>query len=148
MLNAKDYKLVGVQVFLFILYYFELPVLQLSFPDFVKSTALALSGFGVIIFLLAMLQLNKNLSPFPTPRAGSKLVKTGLYKYIRHPIYTGILIGLGSFSIYTNSGFRVMICLGLYVLFSVKTAYEEKLLLQKFSDYREYQKRTGRFFPK
>ena len=147
-LNSKDYLLVGIQAILFILYYFNFGILKLSFPQFVKNTALIFAVFGGLISVIAILQLNKNLSPFPTPKSGGKLIQTGLFKFVRHPIYSGILIGLGGFAIYTSSGFRVIICLLLYVLFSVKTEYEEKLLIQKFEEYKQYQKKTGKFLPK
>ncbi|MCP9201358.1 isoprenylcysteine carboxylmethyltransferase family protein [Gramella sp. GC03-9] len=113
-----------------------------------KDAALVFAIMGVVITLVAMLQLNRNLSPFPTPRQGARFVKTGLFKYVRHPIYGGILLGLSAYSIYSVSGFRVLICISLYALFYIKTEYEEKRLEEKFEEYPAYRSGTGRFFPK
>lgn len=147
-LRSKDYILVGVQTVIFLLYIFDLPILQLSFPLFIRNTALVVAILGLLIVLVAILQLNKNLSPFPSPKTNSKLVQNGLYKYVRHPVYSGILIGLGGLAIYSLSGYRFILTLGLYILFDVKSIYEEKLLMKKFPKYVAYRKETGRFLPK
>lgn len=147
-LRSKDYILVGVQAVIFLVYIFDLPILQLSFPQFIRDTALIVGILGWIIVLLAILQLNKNLSPFPSPKPNSKFIQKGLYKYVRHPVYSGILIGLGGLAIYSLSGYRFILTLGLYVLFDIKSRYEERLLMAKFPKYIDYRKKTGRFLPK
>ncbi|MCM8567986.1 isoprenylcysteine carboxylmethyltransferase family protein [Gramella jeungdoensis] len=147
-LQSRDFILVALQAILFVLYIFDLHILDLSFPSIAKNVALILSIFGVLIFMVAILQLNKNLSPFPSPRKNSQLVKNGLYKYVRHPIYSGILIALTGFAIYTSSGYRVMLTIVLYILFDIKSNYEEKLLTKRYKDYKEYRRKTGRFFPR
>ena len=147
-LRFKDYFLVGIQLILFALYYFDFGMLRLSFPEFIKDASLFITFLGILILFLAILQLNRNLSPFPTPKSGGKFVQNGLYKYIRHPIYTGILVCLAGYAVFSASGFRFLVCLCLYVLFSMKIVYEEKLLLKKFSEYEKYRDKTGKFFPK
>ncbi len=145
---AKDYSLVGIQLLLFILYYLDLDLLEFYLPALFLSISLGLSVFGGLLVLLAMLQLSKNLSPFPSPKKNSELVQTGLYKYVRHPIYTGILISSFSFALATASGYRILITILLYILFMVKSEYEERLLMERYKEYESYMKKTGRFFPK
>ena len=147
-LQSKDYLLVGLQILLFFIYFLDFRILELFIPEFVKNIGLMLTIIGGLILLLALIQLNKNLSPFPTPKSGSRLIKNGLYKFVRHPIYSGILLGFGGFAVYSSSGYRIMVCLLLYVLFSVKTRYEEKLLLKKYKGYSAYMDKTGKFIPK
>ncbi len=146
--KRKEYILLGLQGVLFILFLPDLSILELSLPLLVRQIGLVICILGGFVLLIALLQLNKNLSPFPSPKKDSELVKTGLFKYIRHPIYCGILIGFSGFSLYTSSGFRVIISLCLYILFEIKSHYEEELLVKRYKDYKEYIKRTGRFFPK
>ncbi len=146
--RSKDYKLVALQMLLFLLYIFDLKFLSLAFPSFIKTVAYIVAILGVVVLILAMLQLNKNLSPFPSPKTNSELVKSGLYKYVRHPIYTGILISSFSFAMATESGFRILISILLYILFIVKSEYEERLLTKRYREYELYKKTTGRFFPK
>ena len=146
--NSKDYILVGFQVVLFFLYIFDLQIWNVVIPEWLRQTGLILAIFGVLLFLIAMLQLNKNLSPFPSPKSGSELVRSGLYKFIRHPIYTGILIAFIGFALFSESIYRILITFGLYLLFLIKTEYEEHRLQEKFSEYDRYKEVTGRFLPK
>lgn len=147
-LQKKDYFLVGVQIVLFILYYFHINFVEFLIPQWIQWTLLVFIGIGIVIFIISIIQLNKNLSPFPTPRSDSQLVQTGLYKYIRHPVYTGILISFGSYALYSGSIYRLIITLILYLLFLVKSRYEEEQLMNRYDEYGTYRKKTGRFFPK
>ena len=77
---------------------------------------------------LHVIQLNKNLSPFPSPINGGELIDTGLYNYIRHPIYTSILSTLFGYGLYSASGYKILLTIALLVLFFYKSKYEEKKL--------------------
>jgi protein-S-isoprenylcysteine O-methyltransferase Ste14 len=110
--------------------------------------------FGVAIFILgafttviAVFQLNINLSPFPSPLPGAKLINIGVYKFIRHPIYSGLILAFFGYAIISDSGYRLLISTILFLLFYYKTLYEEKRLIEKFPTYKEYKNRSGRFFP-
>ena len=103
---------------------------------------------GGILLAMAIIQLNTNLSPYPSPKSSASLVKTGLYKFIRHPIYTGIILLLSGYAFYDSSGFKLLVASLLTILFYFKSQYEEKKLSSHYNDYLEYKKTTGRFFPK
>ncbi len=145
--NTKDYLYVGLQLLLFVFYI--LPVRLYSFEAWsaIKYSILAFGLLGILMILLAILQLNNNLTAYPTPKENSVLIENGLYKYIRHPIYTGILLVFFSWAVYDGSGFKLLISLLLLVLFWFKSGYEEKQLTAKFSGYELYKKRSGRFLP-
>jgi protein-S-isoprenylcysteine O-methyltransferase Ste14 len=99
------------------------------------------------MIFLALLQLKKNLSPFPTPKETTTLLQNELYKYSRHSIYTGIIILFTGYSVYQNSFYKLGISLLLMLLFYFKSNYEELRLEQKFPDYKLYRNKTGKFFP-
>ncbi|MFA5619552.1 MAG: isoprenylcysteine carboxylmethyltransferase family protein [Weeksellaceae bacterium] len=145
---TKDAGFVVIQLFLFFAFFFDVRILRLSLPETAHLTGSFLFMMGMGILLIAVLQLNRNLSVFPSPRQGAEFIKSGLYKYIRHPIYTGILTGGMGFALYTDSGFRLLIILLLGVLFYFKSIYEEEKLSDVFRDYKDYKKKTGRFLPK
>ncbi|MCO6494544.1 MAG: isoprenylcysteine carboxylmethyltransferase family protein [Bacteroidetes bacterium] len=147
-LGTKDIVYVSLQFILFVLYLFNPIILKIVFPFWLHYLGIILSILGLLIAVFAVLQLNKNLSPFPTPVDGSKLIKTGLYKYIRHPIYTGIIVGAYGFALYTDSGSRLSIAILLYILFHYKSNYEEGRLISAFAEYPQYMQSTGKFFPK
>lgn len=147
-LQKADFTFVMIQCGLFFLYIFDIPQWQCTLPKLIVLTGIPVTILGLAIILIAILQLNKNLSPFPTPKSGSQLIQNGLYKYIRHPIYTGILLLFLGYSIYATSGYKLLITFLAFVLFAYKSRYEEKRLTLVFEEYAAYKKRTGRFFPK
>ena len=70
-----------------------------------------------------------------------------LYKYIRHPMYLGvILIFVSSTTIYTDLFFVSLISIVFYI--EIGSHFEEKSLIKKFgSQYVDYQKKTKRYIP-
>jgi protein-S-isoprenylcysteine O-methyltransferase Ste14 len=145
--SAKDYWLVGTQFFLFFLFLFPTKFL-FKVAAFLQIPSLILSILGFIIVLTALFDLDKSLTAFPTPKNNSELITSGLYKYVRHPIYAGILLTVFGYSIYSASIPRLIISLLLFILFYFKTNYEEYKLSQKYPGYSAYKARTGRFIPK
>lgn len=143
----KDYLFVSIQFLLFGLYAFDfLPHFEL--PQSVKMMGLVVASIGFIISALSVLQLNKNLTVFPTPKTDAELITFGMYKLSRHPIYTGLILFTFGYAFYKVSWLKLVISLSLFLLFYFKTNYEEQQLLQKFSDYKDYKKKVNRFFPK
>ena len=147
-ISTYDIGFVGVQLLLFASYVFDaLPLVFLDTPTFF-IVGLGVFLAGMLIGFVAVLQLNVHLSPFPSPLPGAKLITNGLFKYVRHPIYTGILLSGVGFAIISTSGYRLIITFLLYVLFHFKAKYEEQQLQQAFDSYSAYKRKTGRFLPK
>jgi len=86
-------------------------------------------------------------SPFPEPRKNHKIIQKGPYKYIRHPMYTSvILISLLLFlSQPSFIGFMVL-ALILYIC-DEKAKLEEDLLTKLHKEYQTYQAATKKFIP-
>lgn len=145
---GSDIVFVLAQFALIVIYFLEIQFLKIIFPEFIFWIGLAFLIIGSFISLVAVLQLNIHLSPFPSPLPGSKLIDTGIFKFIRHPIYTGVFLGLLGFGILYDSGYKLIISLFLFLLFYFKSKYEEKQLIRVFPEYFEYARKTGRFFPK
>lgn len=146
--SKKDYFYVGIQLLLFAAYVFEVPGLKLNLPSSANLANLILAGVGIILIVIALLQLNRNLSPFPTPRKDASLVTSGLFKYVRHPVYSGILMTSFFLAMHFHSGYKLFIFLLLLLLFYKKSRFEDKKLINKFRGYEKYKAETGRFFPK
>jgi protein-S-isoprenylcysteine O-methyltransferase Ste14 len=78
----------------------------------------------------------------------AKLVTTGVFKRMRHPVYSGLLLigyGLG---IASGPVPQLFFAIALHVVLHYKAELEEQFLAQKFKDYKKYAASTGRFFPK
>lgn len=84
---------------------------------------------------------------WPEPGAEAKLIQTGVFKRMRHPVYAGLLwmaYGIGIASGFAQLFFAVV----LHVVLFNKAALEEGYLSQKFANYKTYAETTGRFWPK
>lgn len=83
----------------------------------------------------------------PIPRDDAQLVVSGIYAYVRHPIYSSVL--LVAFGIALLHGHIVLfaIAAALYALLDAKSRYEEHFLIDKYPDYADYMTMTGRFIP-
>jgi protein-S-isoprenylcysteine O-methyltransferase Ste14 len=145
--KPKDVLFVSIQFILFVLFAadFDWP---LGLSPWFRTVNLIISIIGLSVVVLAILQLNKNISPFPTPKEAAVLIQNGLFKFIRHPIYSGIILMLGGYSFYKDSWYKTAITLLLLLLFHFKTQYEEQQLQNKFKNYNTYKSKTGKFFPK
>lgn len=115
--------------------------------EMVGSLSVTVLMVGLFVALLGIVSLGNSLTATPVPKRDAVLRTTGMYKLVRHPIYSGlILIGL-ALMILSASVWGIILCTVLIVLLSYKSRFEEKLLLAKFPDYAEYASRVGRFVP-
>jgi len=103
---------------------------------------------GLSLSITARVQLGKNWANIEDYQVitGQSLVQSGVYQYIRHPIYIGDILLLLGLELALNSWLVLgVIPLALIVFIQSKT--EESLLSQKLPDYRAYQTRTKMFIP-
>ena len=103
---------------------------------------------GVVVMLLGGTALGRGLTAVPIPNEHAQLRTGGLYRVVRHPIYTGLLLASGSYVVATGSGWRALAFVGLVVLLTAKARWEEVRLARRFAAYPEYAARTPRFVPR
>jgi Putative protein-S-isoprenylcysteine methyltransferase len=140
-----DTLYVAVQFFLFGL--FLLPITW-PLPQLLpRWFGLAAAGVGLLVCLVAILQLRKNLQAWPSPKEGGVLISHGLFAWVRHPIYSGLFLAFAGWALFTGSLYKLLVACLLLGWFFLKSRYEERLLLAKFPEYRNYRAKTGRFFP-
>lgn len=107
-------------------------------------------GFVLIVFSnIAHGSVNKSqLSAYPQPNLNAKLVTKGIYSYVRHPIYCGfIFISFGT-AFAVGNLLSIIVAILSLCFYYFKSSFEEKRLLQVYSQYSNYRKVTGRFLPK
>ena len=110
--------------------------------------AWALAGAGGLLALWA-LGCNRpgNFNIHPSPRAGGRLVQSGPYRWIRHPMYSAILVcGLACAWAAASPWAWAAEAL-LAAVLSVKAGFEERWMLAAHPDYAAYRARTRRFVP-
>jgi len=105
--------------------------------------------FGMIIRFIAIRTLGKFFTVNLAIHGDQSLIKAGLYKYIRHPSYTGSLISFVGFGLSLNNWVSlIVIFVPVLITFINRINIEEKLLLGQFgTEYEDYKARTKRLIP-
>ncbi|MBN8516456.1 MAG: isoprenylcysteine carboxylmethyltransferase family protein [Candidatus Accumulibacter sp.] len=106
-----------------------------------------LLALGIAISLLACLHLGKNLTALPQPRKDAVLVVAGIYRFVRHPIYSGVLLAAFGWALWVNGWLTLGYASLLLIFLDIKSRREEIWLEQKFPEYREYRQRVRKLLP-
>lgn len=110
------------------------------------------AGIGVLCVLgiyWLFSSIGSGITPTSATRKEHKLVTNGIYRYIRHPLYTVGSSLFISFGMMADNWFIAALGVLAFIGMAIRTPKEEANLIEKFGDeYREYMKSTGRFFPK
>ena len=151
--NLKGFLKASNEIILII---FQFLIISLHFIKFeflhkieiIKSNSIfSFIGFIIIIIasiimLLAIKELGSNLSAFPRPITNGKLITSGPYRFIRHPMYYSlILISLGVFII-KLSFYYLFLTISLTLVIKFKIILEEQYLNNKFKDYTLYKNKV------
>ena len=115
----------------------------------VQWTGLALTVAGLAITVWARIHLGQFWSARVGLKEDHQLIQSGPYAWVRHPIYTGILLAMAGTALAVGM-WRALLALALaWVGFILKSRREERLLSEKFgSEYMQYQRRTGALVPR
>lgn len=113
----------------------------------IVTIGVAICALGIAFAVWARMHLGRNWGQPMTLKEGHELVTTGPYRFIRHPIYTGILLAtLGSALAVSTLWLMAFGISGAYFVYSART--EERLMMQQFpNEYAEYKKRTKALIP-
>lgn len=113
----------------------------------VSYSGLGIVAVGLAQVMAAFYALGWNVTPMPNPRKDRALVTTGIFRYVRHPIYGGLLLMIAGTSLARFSFWGLLLCVPLVIFFLLKSFYEEQKLQKKFPHYGGYMATTKRFVP-
>jgi len=121
---------------------------ELPYSKLISYAGIIIMIAGLSVAIWARKTLGANWSGIPTLKENHELIRTGPFHYVRHPIYSGILLlilgnllALGNFT----SGYIFFIAFAVFV---IKSRVEERLLNQQFPvEYPEYKKVTKAIIP-
>ncbi|MHB8796124.1 MAG: methyltransferase family protein [Candidatus Nanopelagicales bacterium] len=124
-----------------------LPWRDPSLLSLVLGAVLLLAGMAV--FIAAVRALGSALTPTPVPIAGSSLRTGGLYRYVRHPIYSGVLLMVLGLLVAVGSWAGWAWGVLILVFFVVKSRWEDRLLAEAYGqEWATWSARTGAMVPR
>lgn len=119
-----------------------------STPGAVEGIANVMFFAGLALAGLAALGLGRALTPTPVPTTAGSLRTDGLYRFARHPIYSGVLLVVAGITLRSGSWPHLAVAVATVAFFDRKAAWEEVQLAQRYPDYDTYRARTGKFGPR
>jgi protein-S-isoprenylcysteine O-methyltransferase Ste14 len=127
-----------------------LPVLALPALRLGNIPLATLLLAGTSLALLAWTLLHNRLGNFnirPLPKTYGSLVTSGPYRWIRHPMYTAVLLGGAALALMADPAPGWAVWAGLALLLFVKSTFEERWMREQHPAYRDYAAQSKRFVP-
>ncbi len=110
---------------------------------------LLVTAIGIAFAIWARAHLGANWSAAVSIRAGHELIRTGPYRRIRHPIYTGMILAAVGTALVVGQMRAVVAVAICLTAFYLKSSKEERWLAQEFGDnFKTHAEHTGMFFPR
>lgn len=124
------------------------PIEELLPRSAISVTGLIFVALGILLFMWAAINLRwKNLTAMPEPVRNGQLIEHGPYHYIRHPMYTALIICAIGAAIGHGEVLKVFYVLLLMIVLWVKLKREETFLTDTYPGYASYMGRTHALIP-
>jgi protein-S-isoprenylcysteine O-methyltransferase Ste14 len=112
----------------------------------VAGVALTYAGLGLAIW--ARIILGRNWSGTVTIKEDHKLVQTGPYSVVRHPIYSGLLLAVLGTALVKGEWRGLLAAVLVFPIFAVKARTEERFMIEQFGEaYEQYRRHTRALVP-
>lgn len=112
------------------------------------ALAWGLFGIGILIFLWAAASLGaSNFTVMPDPRAGGAFTQRGIYRFVRHPMYTAVLVCGLAMTLGSPTMLRIIALAACAMILVLKIGYEERQLSARYPEYPAKMKGVARLLP-
>jgi len=116
--------------------------------DTVRWIGLVLAFLGGVVRLWTLLVLGRRYSVLVAIQEKHDLLTNGPYRWVRHPFYSGLIVGTAGWALIFRSGIGVLLAAALVPIFVARMRAEETLLESHFGDaYAAYRRRSWRLVP-
>lgn len=115
----------------------------------VRTSGVIITVVGVSVTVWARICLGRNWSDKVVIKEDHELIRTGPYAYMRHPIYSGVLLGVAGTALAIGEWRGVIAFALLLTTYAIKARKEERVLSGAFgAAFEEHVRRTGFLFPR
>lgn len=122
---------------------------KIGLPEWVRWLGVGIGILCVFGIYWLFSSIGSGITPVSATRKEHKLSTSGIYRWVRHPLYTIGSSFIVSFGVMADNWFIALMGVLAFIGMAIRTPKEEANLIEKFGDeYRNYMKRTGRFLPK
>src|SRR3954468_1947329 len=120
----------------------------IGFSPAAQWTGVALTALGIAFTIWARVHIGRNWSARVVIKQQHELVRSGPYRFVRHPIYSGLLIAITGTALVIGE-WRAVLALGFAIVgFMAKAKREEQIMTYEFGDeYVRYRSQTGMLIP-
>lgn len=130
------------------------PVPMISLDSATKFQIYLYDGVAIIFGVTALMMmvkgvvdLGENLTPLPYPKAAGSLITTGIYRIVRHPLYSGLIFAALGWAIFKASFSHLLGTVILFMFLDLKARTEENWLKQRYPSYTEYSDQVKKLIP-
>jgi protein-S-isoprenylcysteine O-methyltransferase Ste14 len=146
-MSRRDRMWFGSQFVLFVAM-LAAPVLQRQRPPWIaRLLGIVLLAIGGGVAGAGYRALGRSHSPWSTPVAGGRLITSGIYRWVRHPIYVGWYLGALGEALVSGSMLGLGIAAALAAFYDLRSREEERLLAERYGTYAAYLGSSSRFVP-
>ena len=121
------------------------PLLNRIDPSWIRKIGWVVAAGGLVLALWGVRSLGRSLTPGTEPLPGAPLVTSGAYAHLRHPIYLGVVVLLAGYALaWSNWTLALVVGLVASAYFEGKARAEERWLVTRYPEYRDYMRRVRR----
>jgi protein-S-isoprenylcysteine O-methyltransferase Ste14 len=151
---ASRFGMVGLAILEYLLLLWAVSYFGFAYRRFLPDSAIYLwiglfmTVAGVMLAIWARATLGRNWSGIVTVKQNHKLIRTGPYALVRHPIYTGVTFAVFGTAIFDGEIRSIVLIVAMLSVFIHKMKIEEQFMTEQFgSEYASYQQKTKALVP-
>lgn len=136
--KAVGWGLVAIQALLIVGIILTPTGIDWPLPSAAKTAATVLTVVGAALVVWAVVVFGRGVTPSPMPSKKATLQTRGPYRWVRHPMYTGVILWMAGSALARSNWLAVVLWVALIGFFLAKISWEERRLVETYPGYRSY----------